>query len=165
MELEIWRYNSDQNSTLGIMFAKYPTTREKLCVTCEDGHREIKEMGATRIPAGRYEIKLRTEGRMAARYAEIFPDHLGMLWLQNVPGFEWIYLHIGNDEDDTLGCILVGTGTKEIERKVWNSQICYKRIYKRLQNAVVSGGLWITIYDFDRPILPSPVLSGVHFRG
>ena len=40
------------------------------CETLEDEYREVKVEGETRIPAGTYEIKLRTEGRMNERYCE-----------------------------------------------------------------------------------------------
>jgi len=31
-----------------------------------------------------------------------------MLWLQNVPNFEYVYLHIGNVVENSEGCVLVG---------------------------------------------------------
>ena len=81
---------------------------QHICYTLEDEYRAVKVRGETRIPCGVYEIKLRNAGSMAPKYLRRFPWQRGMLWLQEVPNFEYVYIHIGNDTDDTLGCILVG---------------------------------------------------------
>lgn len=98
--------------------------------TLEDEYRARKVPGETSIPAGIYEIRLRTEGGMHQKYARRFPWHVGMLWLQDVPGFEWIYIHIGNDDDDTDGCILVG----ETRGPDWigESVKAYTRLYQHI---------------------------------
>jgi hypothetical protein len=81
----------------------------------EDEHREVKVMHETCIGAGRYQILLRDEGGMNKRYHEKFPGmHRGMLHLQDVPKFEWIYMHPGITDDHTSGCILVGYGIQTI---------------------------------------------------
>jgi hypothetical protein len=47
---------------------------------------------------------------MHPRYLTRFPGlHRGMLWLQAVPGFEYVYLHVGNTDDDSEGCPLLVT--------------------------------------------------------
>jgi hypothetical protein len=108
----------------------------------------VKVPGETRIPAGTYQIKLRPEGGMNAKYAARFPaDHRGMLWLQDVPGFEWVYIHIGNTDDDTLGCILVGD-TANIEGTLARSEQAYRRIYGTISNAILAGEpVSITVED------------------
>ena len=157
MNLELWRYSSDQNSTLGFLMLREEITRRKLCYTVEDAYHVPKVPEKTRIPAGRYRILLRVDSPMARRYAAQFPEHRGMLWLQDVPGFRFIYLHIGNDEDDTEGCILVGTHVNEDARAVQQSRNAYREIYSRLVGAADDGSedLWITILDLDRPVLPT----------
>ena len=95
------RYDSGSDSTLSIL--GIPAEKEFLCYILEDEHRDVKVAGETRIPAGRYEIKLRPpeQGNVNAKYMSKFPDmHKGRLWLQDVPGFTWIYIHIGNTDDD-----------------------------------------------------------------
>lgn len=107
MELLLRRVASDPDSTLGIMYVD----GSEFCFTLEDEHRDVKVMHETRIPAGRYEIKVRNEGGMNERYKSKFGSkHKGMLWLQDVPNFKWIYIHVGNTEDHTSGCILTGFG-------------------------------------------------------
>ncbi|MCW3808136.1 DUF5675 family protein [Plebeiibacterium marinum] len=148
MELTVLRYSSGRESTLGLLFLEGVFA----CYTLEDEQREIKVSGETRIPAGRYQVRLRKEGSHHQRYAQKFPGmHKGMLHVTNVPGFKWILLHIGNDDDDTAGCLLVGdTSITNInqEGRINNSTIAYKRIYPIIANELVVGEeVWITYMD------------------
>lgn len=159
MELELWRYRTNGEATLGILMERQSTTRAMLCFTCEDPRQTVKIRGETRIPAGTYEIKLRREGGMHKRYARRFGEHVGMLWLQNVPNFEWIYIHLGNDAQDTEGCILVGEQREESTLVVHKSAIAYARIYPRIAAAIrAERGARITVVNLDRPEWPLPPL-------
>lgn len=114
--------------------------------TLEDPRREHKVWGETRIPAGRYVLDLRNEGGMTQRYAKRWPDmHQGMIWLRNVPMFEWIYIHVGNSPKDTEGCILVGM--KRGDNIIYQSRMAYELIYPKLAKAIRSEGCAIEIYD------------------
>ncbi len=156
MEIETWRYSSDRDSTLGFLMMQNETTREQLCYTIEDAWQPYKKPGRTRIPPGRYKIEFRSDSPMARRYASQFSDHMGMLWLQDVPGFEYVYLHIGNDEDDTEGCLLLGLHVNEVARTAQQSRAAYREVYPRLALWVDDPeGLWITIVDLDRPVFPN----------
>lgn len=106
MHIEILRYAHGTDSTLGLLLVDGAFT----CYTCEDERRHTKVPGQTRIPEGRYNLVLRHAGAMNERYGRRFAEigHAGMLWLLDVPGFEWVYIHVGNTEADTDGCILVG---------------------------------------------------------
>lgn len=123
--------------------------------TLEDTQRDKKIDGETRIPAGTYEIKLRDEGAMTQKYARRFPDmHAGMLWLQDVPGFKWVYGHIGNTHLDTAGCILFGmtSGVKHsmsaVENVLYESAKAYAQIYLLVSRAILSGEqVFIEILD------------------
>lgn len=154
MELEVWRYNGGPEATLGFLMHRGEETWELLCFVCEDQFQEVKVYGETRIPTGRYQIKLRDEGGMTVRYQNRYPEmHRGMLHLQDVPGFEYIYIHTGNDDDDSYGCLLVGDQRNESERTVSYSRMAYRRIYPRIANAIEGdGGCWITIRDLDRDL-------------
>lgn len=123
--------------------------------TLEDEYREKKVAGETRIPAGAYEIKLRTDSPMAEKYRERYGDwHEGMLWLQDVPGFEWIYIHAGNTPDHTEGCIIVGYGAMHVPGKapsVMTSRLCYEALARAVHGAVGRGeAVSIEIVDRDR---------------
>lgn len=144
------REPSGTDSTLGEI---KDAAGQFICYTCEDEYRKEKVMHETRIPAGRYEIKLRDEGGMTQRYADKFPEmHKGMLWLQDVENFEWIYIHIGNTDDHSSGCILVGT-TKRPDMKngggsVAGSVNAYRRIYPMMAEPLSKGDkVFLTITD------------------
>jgi hypothetical protein len=154
MQLEVIRFSSAKDSTLGLLFNVTDEKREFLCYTLEDEYREEKVMHETRIPSGTYEITLRTVGGFHAKYSERFPAiHKGMLWIRDVPGFEWILIHCGNDDDDTSGCLLVGdTQTENVKSDgfVGSSTNAYKRIYPPIAEAIENGEcVEITYIDFD----------------
>ena len=70
---------------------------------------EGKVYGKTRILCGRHEIKLRDEGTMNESYKDRFVFHRGMLYIEDTPHFKFIYIHIGNHADNSLGCIMTGS--------------------------------------------------------
>tara|TARA_R110000751_G_scaffold240234_1_gene340853 strand:+ start:274 stop:750 length:477 start_codon:yes stop_codon:yes gene_type:complete len=114
MKLEVLRISSQSDSTNGILFkVNDDESREFLAYTLEDEAREEKVMHETRIPAGTYRITLRTVGGKQAKYAKRFKDiHKGMLWVRDVPNFQYILIHCGNTDEHTSGCLLVGTTQK-----------------------------------------------------
>ena len=138
------RYAYGDDSTLGKLWLMTDMGRELQCFTLEDEERDEKIPGETAIPIGTYEIRLRTEGGMHEKYLRKFMElpHQGMLHLQNVPDFEWVYLHIGNTDDDTLGCPLVGSipavgATGEFV--VYQSTAAYRAVYPALAGALSDG--------------------------
>lgn len=151
LELLNRRISSGVEATLGTLF-DVTNDPEFICYMLEDQHNEPKVPGETRIPSGRYEIKLRTEGGMHQRYGRRFSSfHRGMLWLQDVPDFEWVYIHTGNNDDHSEGCLLVGDGqiSNVIERgQVTNSVAAYLRLYEKIQSALVGHTVYLTIEDF-----------------
>ena len=142
---KLFRFSSGSASTLGLIMADLNDGKVFRCFTLEDEYREVKVPGETRIPAGKYEIKLRTVGGMHSRYSKRFDWHRGMLWLQDVPGFKWIYIHPGNKHEHTEGCILTGDGAHSNlidDGSVSNSVAAYERIYKEI----------VSMLDSDRQV-------------
>ena len=140
MKIKVERYGYGFDSTGGLLRVE----NVHIGYTCEDQRRPtgIKVQDETCIPAGRYEIKLRNSGGMNRRYKKRFVDHRGMLHLQDVPGFEWIYIHIGNNDDHTSGCILVGrtaTRAPNGEYTVGRSVEAYTELYAICSAAIESG--------------------------
>lgn len=153
MKLEVLRFSSQKDSTLGLLFDITDGDRKFMAYTLEDEHRDVKVMHETRIPAGTYRITLRTVGGFHAKYTKRFGElHKGMLWLMDVPNFEYILIHAGNDDDDTSGCLLVGdTQTQNVTSDgfVGSSVNAYKRIYKPIAEAIERGEVTIKYTDYD----------------
>lgn len=147
MEIYLNRNGSGKNendiSTLGDL-----SVNDTKILIIEDDFDVVKEYGKTRIPAGRYEIKLRTEGHIHEAYKKRFPDiHKGMLHLQNVPGYTFIYIHCGNSAKDSLGCLL--TGSRKVNNDyVAGSEPAYKKIYPMIADEILKGNeVFINIID------------------
>ena len=155
--IEVLRYSSGVDSTLGILSENGPEGREFLAYTLEDEFREKKVSAETRIPEGTYDVTLRTEGGFHGRYLKKFGDdfHKGMLHVQDVPGFEYILIHTGNTDEHTMGCLLVAdTSQQNITKEgfIGASTSAYKRIYPSLAQWLVDGNkLNITYIDYDNP--------------
>ncbi len=114
--------------------------------TLEDPVRDEKIYGVTAIPAGRYELKLRNEGTKTKKYQDRYPDmHKGMIWLQDVPDYEWVYIHTGNKPEHTDGCIL--TGMSHGEDVVHSSRDAYRLVYPMIVGAINADGCWLEIKD------------------
>ena len=155
--LEVFRYSSGADNTLGLLFVNDATGREFLPYTLEDEFREEKVSAETRIPEGKYDIQLRTTGGFHSRYSQKFgvPWHKGMLHVQDVPGFEYILIHTGNTDEHTMGCLLVADTSQQNITKdgfIGASVDAYKRIYSSLAQWLVDGNkLTITYIDYDNP--------------
>ena len=69
--------------------------------------------------------------------------------VKDVPGFEYVLIHIGNDDDDTAGCILVGMSNSADDAGfIGGSVLAYKKIYPIISDAILSGEeVYINIYD------------------
>ena len=156
MRLELHRYSSEKDSTLGLLFLVNDETNKKdfLCFTLEDEKREVKVYGETRIPEGTYQIKYRKEGGYHNKYTKRFPNiHRGMLHITDVPNFEYILVHCGNDTSHTHGCVLVGDVISQNISKepfLGQSSNCYKRIYPIIADILDSQKhLSIKIINFE----------------
>ena len=102
MKIIVLRNPSQAGATIGKLFIDGVFT----CHTLEDEVREIpgepvevwKIPKCTAIPSGVYDVQLKNSPRFG-------PD---TLTLMEVPGFQFIRMHAGNDAQDTDGCILLG---------------------------------------------------------
>jgi hypothetical protein len=106
----ISRTSTGPNGTLGVFTAQVGDAMVYKCYTLEDPVREpgaAKVWGDTAIPAGKYPVAI----RFSNRFQKELPG------VQNVPGFEGILLHGGNDKLDTHGCPLLGTQLQALQPK------------------------------------------------
>ena len=113
MELELMRIARKSEYTIGRLYIN----GVYFCDTLEDYDRlyfgKKKVAGKTAIPAGRYNVTLNN-------YSPRFGNKEPYKSLANgcvplickVRGFSGVRIHIGNDANDTEGCLLVGLNTK-----------------------------------------------------
>jgi hypothetical protein len=153
MKLEVLRFNSSDDFTTGLLFDVTDNVRSFLCYTLEDQAQTQKVYGETRIPSGTYKLTLRAEGGFHSRYAAKFGDwHRGMIYVNDVPNFEYILWHIGNDDDDTAGCLLVGKTSQD--NFIGSSTNAYKEIYPPIRDAILNGDdVSVTYIDYDGAIV------------
>jgi hypothetical protein len=162
MKLEVLRFNSSDDFTTGILFDVTDNVRSFLCYTLEDEARTVKQWGETRIPSGKYKLSLRSEGGFHTRYLSKFGAefHKGMIYVNEVPNFEYILWHIGNDDDDTAGCLLVGKTSQD--NFIGNSTTAYKEIYPPIRDAILSGEeVTVDYIDYDGTITSNKATDDV----
>ena len=126
-----------------------------VCDTLEDRDRGLdyrmslskikskKIAGKTAIPTGIYKLTLDVKSPKfgsKAFYKEVCDGYLPRLI--GVPGYEGVLIHVGNTQNDTDGCILVGLNkvkgqvidSRQIFRKLWDS---YFKIAKQDKMEIV----------------------------
>ncbi len=139
MNIQFIRYATNEHATASLVFIDGVF----FCHGLEDQKQEVKVRGETRIPAGVYEVKFRlVMSPRTERYRALFPWFTYHLQLQNVPGFDYIYIHVGNDDDDTEGCLLVGDSINNlaIDRGFLGSSTnAFKRLYEAVGEAFARG--------------------------
>lgn len=151
-EYLLLRFNSARDSTLGAIFKWHKMFGWAFqCFILEDEKRVNLVKGETRIPEGRYELKLRTLGELHKKYAQKFPAfHVGMIEVTNVPGRTAILFHTGNTDEDTAGCLLTGSGAevlKDKNSKVSDSRIAYADLYPIIVKDIKSNPTFLTVTD------------------
>lgn len=149
--LEVLRYSTCPTDTLGLLSLVGEGSKQFYCYTLEDTAHAQKIAGDTRIPAGQYELSLRTAGGFHSRYSELFPDmHKGMIWVRNVPNFEHILWHIGNTSIDTRGCLLLGDSARQNRAgpgQLVESKHAYARVYPLIRDLILQGPTYVRYVD------------------
>lgn len=105
------------------------------CYLLEDKIRMVKIPKQTAIPEGQYSLRLNTWGGMNATYRQKFPKlHKGMIEINGLPQFSFVYIHIGNTHLQTAGCPLCGLGFELVngDYRVVQSKDAYLMIYPKL---------------------------------
>ena len=116
---------------------------EYFCDTLEDTDRGLsqslpasvnkakKQKGRTAIPTGKYRVTLQIQSPRFSKIAFYNFCNGYLPCLINVPAFDGVLIHVGNDDTDTDGCILVGEN--KAVGKVLNSRETFLRLYSILQ--------------------------------
>jgi len=146
MRIEVERRWKKETYTIGRLYVD----GVYFCNTLEDKSRGLKQTdstffikqrkvyGETAIPTGTYKVAMNVTSPKYAAVAWYWQLCRGkMPRLLDVPGFEGILIHPGNNALDTLGCILVGKNTKV--GQLTESKATFKALYKEMEKAVKEG--------------------------
>lgn len=133
MELTLKRVALRDTYTIGRLYVNGTLYCDTLEDKVRDLTREAKVYGKTAIPAGRYEVVF----NYSPKYGRKMPR------LLNVPHFDGILIHSGNDEYDTAGCILVGQN--KVVGKVLNSVATFEPLRLKIEQACKRGKVFITV--------------------
>ena len=140
MKLDLVRFQFGNDATNGLLFID----GQFECYTLEDQYQAVKVMHETCIPEGKYKIIFRKVGGFHQKYSARYKNaHYGMLWLQDVPEFEYILIHSGNTDEHTSGCILVGNTQQDLDLgkdgMIGQSRKAYEKMYKKVASALLNG--------------------------
>jgi len=142
MRFILQRYSDNRESTLGWLFKTGVLTPFQ-CYVLEDEFRESKVSGETRIPAGTYNLVLqKTETPKTLQYRKKYPWFKHHIMLENVPGFVGIYVHVGNTDSDSDGCLLLGDSADNnsvAPGTISNSTLAFKRFYDNIYDHLAKG--------------------------
>ena len=130
--LDVYRYSDNGNSTLSLLFVNGAF----FCHSLEDEHRDEKVKGETRIPAGTYMLGVQENATpLTKRYRSKYDWFENHLHVKDVPNFESIYIHIGNDEKTTDGCLVVADSANNntiTKGFIGSSTPAFKRLYEEI---------------------------------
>jgi hypothetical protein len=124
MKITVERFDFGSDDTIGKLYID----GKFYCYTIEDEERKDKVKGETCIPKGIYKVGKRHSPKFSPRFGH------SMLWIKDVPGFQYILIHTGNTDDDTEGCLIVGMRIGQ--RAVLDSKIAYNKIYPIISDAI-----------------------------
>lgn len=125
MNLTLNRIYDTGEATIGALFVE----KKLQCFILEDQKQINKIKGETRIPAGIYQLKLRKEDTpLTKKYRTKYPWFKYHIEISNVPNFIGVYIHIGNNDDNSEGCLLTGD-TVNKDGTLLNSTQAYIHFY------------------------------------
>lgn len=119
----------------------------------EDEHRNVKVKGETRVGNGLYEMDLRyspkfsksyfadTQGFLSPTKTQRFNTEHLLVWVKDVPNFEFVLWHWGNTDKDTDACYLVGSTFSSFDGRkgVGGSRVKYTEVYPILYQMITKN--------------------------
>lgn len=142
--ISVVRFMNNSRFSLGLMYYNDAF----FCYTLEDVYRAQKVKKHTRIWAGEYKVS----------YSDVNPEHSSItkryrtkdstkdffdrhIEIHGVDQFDGIYIHIGNNERHTEGCLLVGDGlnTSGGDVVLTHSTGAFTRFYKKVTAELNAG--------------------------
>jgi hypothetical protein len=160
----IWilqRFSDDTKSTLGLLFKQIFIESEEIlhffCFVLEDEHRDVKVMEETRIPAGKYQLKiLKADTPLTVKHRISYNKGYKTPWfvyhieITGIPNFSGVYMHAGIFETHTAGCPLLAYGAQKVNdaQSLSMSTIAVKDWYAQVYEHLNDGGeAWLDVRD------------------
>lgn len=148
MKYLLQRFSDNREDTLGLMLKEIDvsgkTALHFAAFTLEDQFQETKVMKETRIPAGFYELILnKADTPLTLKYRAKYPFFQYHIQVSNVQGFQGVYIHVGNSDDHSEGCILLGDAANNnsiAAGMITNSIQAWTRFYKEVSQHLEGGG-------------------------
>jgi len=155
--ITVQRYNFSKDWTL----SRHLVSGNLFGFGVEDEIRQVKVKGETAIPYGTYTLDFRQSPKFStsfywndktgklieAKEFTALKDKSGwrvhdLIWVTNVPGFEYVLIHWGNTDLDTEGCYIVGSALGVVNGRegVVNSRKHYIKLYEKVYPLVKNGG-------------------------
>lgn len=146
MRIRVERRWKKDTYTIGVLFVD----GVRFCETLEDKDRGLKQTDSlsyiksrkiyqeTAIPTGVYEIAMDiTSPKYSASswYKKLCQGKVPRL--VNVPGWEGVLIHTGNNALQTAGCLLTGRNTKV--GQLTESRATFEKLYKKMKAAYDRG--------------------------
>jgi len=139
MKINLIRTQFGNDATNGLLFIDEVFE----CFTLEDQYQDKKVFGETCIPEGTYPVEFRKEGGFHNRYSTKYDFHKGMLEIKDIPNFKWVLFHLGNTDENTAGCVLVGDTQQDLDVSkdgfIGSSGNAYKKFYPKVATALEKG--------------------------
>ena len=160
MLLHLTRDIFTTEATLGVLQVDYEQGRgaQSFGFTCEDQDRGLRQSmdpaaiyaekvsAETAIPTGRYSVRWTHSPKYERRMRKWAAEQTGewneaalerlaagkMPLIDSVPGFQGIRIHVGNDDDDTAGCILPGMSRNPATMTVSRSKVAIRWLYNQI---------------------------------
>lgn len=153
-EFTLQRLLDDANSTAGEW--RDAVTGAVIVAILERGA-EMAD-GHPRIAAGRYRLRLKTEGsKFDERYKNRFQWFRHMVEVDGVPDRNEILIHTGNRYTDSEGCMLTTMSPPGIlptergyEIQAGASMPGFAMLYPQLYRAIDAGEAWVTVHDINQ---------------
>lgn len=156
MNYILQRFSDNRDCTLGLLFKELTDGNGKRLVfqsyTLEDEYRDVKVAKETRIPAGFYELCLqKNDTPKTLAYRAKYPWFKDHIEVTKVKGFVGVYIHIGNKDEDTEGCILLGDTANNnniTTGEISSSTVAFKRFYETVYELLSKGNkIFLEIRD------------------
>lgn len=137
MKLLLNRYDHDDKQTIGALFLLDNNNNALKRWDCLELPWKNNERRVSCIPTGSYKARKHRSPRFG-----------NCLWIQDVPNRSEILIHAGNYHSDILGCILIGTDLKDINKDGYLDVINSRNaMYDLMESINPLDGLMIQIVN------------------